>query len=772
MLSKLQLKKTFVLKFFALTVLFIVFVNCTDSKEDAFAFQSFPDKNTMGLWLFDETEYNYTTLSDAGRFYYDLRLMPGGHLEPGKYGNSLVVDNDSGYAVSYAGFAGKTVNNHIRRPDGVISGLWGPTEGPEKILESLRSEKWTFELWIRLDDLDDEVTIIDLGQSYDPGFTIRLLPDGTIILTSAYSGIKITSTLEVSPDDIEKWHHLAICQNTSEIMLFLNGKMQSASQTTSTKKQSLPDFQKPEDREHEHRNFDSLTYDERRKNRFNLSIGQSRNGQSMMSGALDEIRFSDIARYSENFTPPSSFARTKISQRTRSTENVDKKSLALLFSNNRSDNTIPFGLRKYIFIDDAIMDSSSGVAIRMNQPTDRQKINFKPEKSAWRPTVVDIDNKVYLYIPEGYDSEHGRTFLYTSEDGVHFSEHNKSPVITDLPLYGTFFEDKNPNILPEEKYKLTSWIGNRGIHLFFSPDGVHWRRNETLILPLVSGGSAESYYDNQTGSYKLLIRRDTSFKTETCPGGARQCIYFETIEPGKTWPFKRLESPYYEGWTLPAVTCEGPVVFDETESGQAYRSRAIKYPWAPDVYFAFVWRYPSDQGDDPARHVDLGVSRDGINWNFFEPEQGWYIPLSNDPDPEQISIYGLIRRGNEIWQYTNHGGPHGGSPPRTYYRWKQRLDGFTSLDGSGTAVTKPLRFTGNEVKLTVNSSGSLKVAILDEGFNEYPEFSLSTCDIIQDSVSQVVTWSGKSDLSNLSGRVLRLKFELSDTKLFAFELQN
>jgi hypothetical protein len=245
---------------------------------------------------------------------------------------------------------------------------------------------------------------------------------------------------------------------------------------------------------------------------------------------------------------------------------------------------------------------------------------------------------------------------------------------------------------------------------------------------------------------------------------------FETKEPTKTWLFQPLNSPYYEGWTLPAVTCEGPVIFDETISGQAYRSRTIKYPWAPDVYLAFVWRYPSDQGDDPARHVDLGISRNGKQWKFFEPTQGWYIPTADDPDPEQLSIYGLIRRGNEIWQYTNHGGPHGGSPPRTYYRWKQRLDGFVSVDGSGFIITKPLVFTGEKVKLVLNSTGSIKVAVLDEKGEGFTDYSIQKCDVITDSVTHTVTWAGNSDLTDFSEKPVRFRFELLNSKLFTFEL--
>jgi hypothetical protein len=480
-----------------------------------------------------------------------------------------------------------------------------------------------------------------------------------------------------------------------------------------------------------------MSHDERRKNRFNLTVGHQRSGGTIMSASVDEIRFSNIVRYTKDFNVPSSFSRKLGAYGAKVSEPVVPTGLPLLFNDDKSGSPLQFGLRKYVFIDDAIIDTSFGVEIRMNQPTGKQKTDFKPKKSAWRPTVVDIGNKVYLYVPEGYDSELGRTLLYTSTDGIHFTEHKDSPVIKDLPLYGTFFEDKNPNILPEEKYKLTSWIGNRGINLFFSPDGIHWRRNETLILPLVSGGSAEAYYDDQQGRYMLLIRRDTSFRTSTCPGGARQCIMFETKEPTKTWLFQPLNSPYYEGWTLPAVTCEGPVIFDETISGQAYRSRTIKYPWAPDVYLAFVWRYPSDQGDDPARHVDLGISRNGKQWKFFEPTQGWYIPTADDPDPEQLSIYGY---------------------------------GFVSVDGSGFIITKPLVFTGEKVKLVLNSTGSIKVAVLDEKGEGFTDYSIQKCDVITDSVTHTVTWAGNSDLTDFSEKPVRFRFELLNSKLFTFEL--
>jgi hypothetical protein len=78
---------------------------------------------------------------------------------------------------------------------------------------------------------------------------------------------------------------------------------------------------------------------------------------------------------------------------------------------------------------------------------------------------------------------------------------------------------------------------------------------------------------------------------------------------------------------------------------------------------------------------------------------------------------GTIRRGDEIYQYVDEGGAHGGSSQRVYYRYKQRLDGFVSLDAgstTGTATTLPLKFEGSSLTLNLKAEGSAIVAITDK----------------------------------------------------------
>jgi hypothetical protein len=370
-----------------------------------------------------------------------------------------------------------------------------------------------------------------------------------------------------------------------------------------------------------------------------------------------------------------------------------------------------------------------------------------------------------MAIPEGYSGNTGTTYLATSEDGLDFSMQGE--IIVDAPLYGSFFKDLNPNTRAEELYKVNAFVGNRGMYMYVSPDGVNWRRNETIQLPLRSGGEGECFWDDQRGRYASYIKRDSSFDDDECADASgRVASGFWTDEILKAWPFYHMVTPYFEGYPFPSVTCEGPVEFGVTAASEVYRTRAIKYPWAPDVYLAFVWRYP---GDDGPRHVDLGISGNGENWSFFGTN--WYIPPGSQE--EELSMYGLIRRGDEIWQYVDEGGAHGGSAPRYYYRYKQRLDGFVSLDAggtTGTATTLPMVFEGGGLVLNVAATGWARVAITNEAGEAFPGFDISDCDVIQgDSVSQIVTWNSRSDVSGLAGSVVRLRFEMENSKLYAFQ---
>ena len=64
----------------------------------------------------------------------------------------------------------------------------------------------------------------------------------------------------------------------------------------------------------------------------------------------------------------------------------------------------------------------------------------------------------------------------------------------------------------------------------------------------------------------------------------------------------------------------------------------------------------------------------------------------------------------------------------------------------------------------------MRVAILDEKGSELRGFGLADCDpVIEDATSYLVSWRKNSDVSGIAGKVVRLKFQMLNAKLYAFK---
>jgi hypothetical protein len=367
-------------------------------------FPSFADGHTVGLWLFDESDYPHTTLTDASEYEKaDLCLMDGGSMVAGKYGRALQVG--SGYAVCYAGFAGKVPEEELREPDGTPSGLWGPTEGSGPLLYGLAGGTWTIELWLNLSSGGSGISIIDLGWAYDPGVSL-VLNGSSFELTNYYAGVQLTCPTALSAG---VWQHVAFTYDGASASHFVGGVEQTTPSVSSVSVQAAPDLQVPLDREHESRGFENMSYEQRRQNRFNFAVGTDRHASGSLDGMVDEMRISDVVRYTGNFTPESFSRNYGIGALRPSVAD----GLPLLFNPGPVSVPLDIGRRKHVFIDDAIIDSMSGLQITMNQPYGKQEItkDFAVQKSAWRPSVFDVDGVVYMAIPEGYSGNTGTTYL-------------------------------------------------------------------------------------------------------------------------------------------------------------------------------------------------------------------------------------------------------------------------------------------------------------------------------------------------------------------------
>lgn len=197
---------------------------------------------------------------------------------------------------------------------------------------------------------------------------------------------------------------------------------------------------------------------------------------------------------------------------------------------------------------------------------------------------------------------------------------------------------------------------------------------------------------------------------------------------------------------------------------------------------AFPWRLYGIP-DKEQRQSDLAVSRDGVNWTFFDdPYMPYGIEFEGDSVIESLVMDGLVRRGDELWQYaeltfTGHkGGQFEEKPARNVMmRYKQRLDGFVAMESGeipGWARTHAFRFEGDRLELNVVARGEVRVALLDAQGAELPGFSIAQCDPIKaDSVRHLVSWEGRTDVSRLAGQPVRLQFEMENAKVYAFQFK-
>lgn len=757
------------------------------------------DEHTVALWLFDETSYPGTILTDASRYHHDLRLVtayetwwhknehsdkggPGPEalhvkgesgLVPGKFGNALKLPAGDGGAVVWP--------DHKQRYGSYFL-LDRGSEVPERL--NLGYLDWTLELWFKGTGTQDaqsslfELRNEDHGQSNPMLNAIKMVAGRkqfTLIskLRKPQRRKNINIEIAIPTDAVRlndgEWHHLAFTYTSREGQMrhYVDGQLQSLP----AKGGFLPMMGVVD--------WLSLTDPD----------------GTPLHAMLDEMRISDVVRYTGNFTPPGTFSKNYAS----TPREVNKPNgPPLLFGPDRkAGDVIPLGSRKHVFIDDALIEQMSDVAFTCNPPTHQETdfVNTQP----WEPTarmgstipdvcsVWDEGDEIRMLYSNGgmWSAKPHVAMLATSKDGLHWIKPNlglhevlgtvSNNVVMRYANQGSVIKDPNPAAPPEEKYKYVAWGHYWGFFAWTSPDGIHWKRNETCALPFDPDGSSSFYWDDQRGLYQAYCR--------VMPDNAefrRQTGRFIVPEILKPWPFKKVDRPDM-GDMLLAKPTRGEVPIVDT-GGEVYRFKAHKYAWAPDVYLAFPWRYVAGKNIRPGSF--LMVSRDGENWKRYE--NPYYFASSwkfkGREVLEALTEHGLIRRGNEIWQYgtvrfTEHGGAlyggveHEGGIHDRLLRLSQRLDGFVSLDAgeaAGTVVTKPLKFSGNTLELNLAAKGEVRVELQDEAGQPLRGFELSNCDPIRgDHLQKKVTWKGKSNVKSLEGKTVRVRFQLQQAKLYA-----
>ena len=485
------------------------------------------------------------------------------------------------------------------------------------------------------------------------------------------------------------------------------------------------------------------------------------------------------------------------------------------------------GNRKQLFIDHKFIDSEQNITLRPNPPEKLPKPVIKSDKP-WEAfsltyfSVVHEDGKFRMWYQawmEDYwlkgndtskvcyaESRDGKNWVKPNLGLVEFNGSKDNNIVLDGGLAARLayvFKDTNPKAPASQRYKMLWGLGQTSIRT--SPDGIHWSEPGPVVWDYSWDTQKQAWWDEDLGKYVIYVRSQVS-KDTTNPSdlpfpfvdpipsdppvvdpnlyrGLRMLARVETADILQQWPSKNCRTIFCGDELDPPHT-------DFYHSGGVY-----KYPYADDAYFMFPWIYESwphsSVYNDGVINGVFAASRNG--WNWMRYDRKVYIPrgVKGEMDYGCAQPLGpLFRDGDFLYQfYSGWPWTHGGWRAMTaeekadrtnwglseYRLNKYRLDGFVSADapaGGGWLLTPPLKFDGNRLVLNIETleCGSARVAILDADGNPLPGFSIDDCALIQtDDVDYIVTWNGESDVSSLANTSVRLRFEMTSTKLYAFQ---
>lgn len=413
--------------------------------------------------------------------------------------------------------------------------------------------------------------------------------------------------------------------------------------------------------------------------------------------------------------------------------------------------------------------------------------------------------------------------LYESEDGLRFRrprlglfEHQGSKsnnIVLTGRVEATPFIDRNPKCPPAERWKLLTSENtpimlndpnkppSQGLALWVSPDGLRWTRKPNMLNNDMVETPIPCWWDERIGKYAAYQRRDGNNsivdridEAARMLTGGRDVFFKPTVRSRAT---SRVEiEDIAAPWPQPPDFVFSTDQFDPPDS-DFYQTCATKYPWAEGVYLAFPPLYRHTpvpvglDGNDGPLCTQFACSRDGLFW--MRPDRKPYIHPGLSTQGSRgfnFMLVGMARYGDFLYQYyklqgTTHHGSLNDLPREELKRFlaqnivcaRQRLDGFISLDAAytgGWITTPPIRFQGAKLELNLDTegTGTTRVELRDEADRPIPGFTLNESDEIGGNyIAKTVAWRGRSDVSSLAGKPVRLHLRMRATKLYAFQFR-
>ena len=478
--------------------------------------------------------------------------------------------------------------------------------------------------------------------------------------------------------------------------------------------------------------------------------------------------------------------------------------------------------RRELFVDKHLVETMTGAArLQLHHPRETEDLfvhntPWEGNRSMYHTVFRDGDIfRMYYRGSEitvdgkGYGIPYNVTCYAESRDGIHwrrpklnlvsFRGSKDNNIILSGEICHAFvpFKDANPLCPSRHRYKaiVPIYKPNRGLHVYSSPDGIHWKpmTNKAVITT--------GYFDSQNLAFWDTVRRRYVGFHRALRGGPGMIkppsheSSTKDVMTATSSNFLEWSDPHWltyspERWTRFSArdTSSSPYV-------QLYTNQVQPYHRAPHIYLGFPTRYVAGrkQLTDLNRRLSKSVEYFGIDYT-----DGGFM-TSRDGRRFQFWDEAFIRPGSpqrERWVYGDNFQALGiletrAQPPGRHTElslyvgegfWRQcrlrryvlRLDGFVSVQAplsGGEIVTRPLVFEGNRLELNfaTSAAGRIVVEIQDAGGQPLEGFTLADCDeLFGDSLKETVTWNNNPHLKLLSGRPVRLRFVVRDADLYSF----
>lgn len=427
-----------------------------------------------------------------------------------------------------------------------------------------------------------------------------------------------------------------------------------------------------------------------------------------------------------------------------------------------------------LFFDDRFVDSQEGLMRTMHTPDKwGDGPMFRPEMP-WEGKCVIIWGSV-LWDPQDdlfkmwYQTHNpiaplpNRTLLCyaTSRDGVHWDRPNlglheyegsgdNNIVYRPTDRFDSATVVIDPFDPPANaRFKMIHFDTGRHCHMRFqSSDGLRWQELGPVEGLGKAGDRHSLTFDTQRGRWLLY------FKKQELP----RAIHLATSEDFEHWT-NHGEVLAANSDDPPEAELYGMVGFHDHGWGIGFLEVFKVLERRLNTQLVLL-----DDDGKPGRYRPGEVFLDHGSWGQWDA--AWAFVGNAAP----------VRFGEELrFYYQGRPTLHWADPPNGTGHFgaigmaRLRVDGYVSLDGTGTLTTPPVEVTGRFLCINADASaGEVRVELLDDSGRQLGEYTAeSNTPLACDATYYKQAWNGQSDLFDLKGQKLRIRVKLNNAKLYS-----